>query len=261
MPNTLFPRFRDAIARYPAATPATGRKPAALPENLLFSRDGDLNIYYAPFEYISPQAKVMLLGITPGLTQADVALRTARAAIEAGETDEVILRQARQAAGFSGSMRAPLIEMLDTVGLNDFLGIASCASLFAEHKDWLQSSSAVALPTFLNGKNYDGSKPKMTAHPLLREMISTHLVPLLRRMEDAVIIPLGPKPLQALDWASSTHGVRPRRVLRGLPHPSGSNAERIAYFVGRKPRERLSNRTNAERLDQAKAGIQEALAR
>jgi hypothetical protein len=36
MPNTLFPRFRDAIARYPAATPATvlerqPNTPASLP--------------------------------------------------------------------------------------------------------------------------------------------------------------------------------------------------------------------------------------
>ena len=38
-----------------------------------------------------------------------------------------------------------------------------------------------------------------------------------------------------------------------MPHPSDSNAERIAYFLGRKPREALSNKTNPDKYDQAKA--------
>jgi len=37
--------------------------------------------------------------------------------------------------------------------------------------------------------------------------------------------------------------------LHGLPHPSGANAERIAYFLGRKDRSALSAKTDAARLD------------
>lgn len=43
--------------------------------------------------------------------------------------------------------------------------------------------------------------------------------------------------------------LRHGQVLRGLPHPSGANAERIAYFLGRKPRHKLSTKTRPESLD------------
>jgi hypothetical protein len=45
------------------------------------------------------------------------------------------------------------------------------------------------------------------------------------------------------------------RILAGLPHPSGANAERIAYFLGRKPRESLSRVTDPDALDAAKARL------
>jgi len=253
MTDSLFSRYRDAIARYPRNSANGARKPAALPDDLLLSRDGDLSIYYAPFEYRNPHAKVVLLGITPGLTQADNALRIARAEIEAGSTEQEVLRKARQGAGFSGTMRAPLIEMLDTVGLHTYLAIDSCARLFDEQRDRLQTLSAIAFPTFVAGKNYGGSKPTITGHPTLRDLIASQLVPSLEALRDAVVIPLGPKPETALDWVARHHNIRLTRVLRGMPHPSGSNAERIAYFVGRKPRDTLSNKTAPDKYDRAKA--------
>lgn len=30
---------------------------------------GDVKIYYAPFEYMNPSARIVLVGITPGPTQ------------------------------------------------------------------------------------------------------------------------------------------------------------------------------------------------
>lgn len=259
MPDTLFARYRDAIARYPADLAPTARKPTALPDDLLISREGSLSIYYAPFEFRNPTAKVVLLGITPGLTQADNALRIARSELEAGSPEDVILRKARQGAGFSGTMRAPLIAMLDSVGLNAYLGIESCASLFDEHRDWLQSMSAIVFPTFVDGKNYGGNKPTMTGHPALRGLMASHLAPMLETLQDAVLVPLGPKPEAAVGWVAAHEGVRPPLVLRGMPHPSGSNAERIAYFLGRKSRENLSNKTNPDKYDQAKAAMKALL--
>ena len=38
------------------------------------------------------------------------------------------------------------------------------------------------------------------------------------------------------------------RVLSGLPHPSGANAERIAFFLGRKKREDVSSKVDADRF-------------
>ncbi len=42
------------------------------------------------------------------------------------------------------------------------------------------------------------------------------------------------------------------QVLEGLPHSSGANQERIAYFLGRKERTALSMKTNAFELDRVR---------
>jgi hypothetical protein len=39
MTTSLFSRYRDAIARYPLKSGNGGRQPAALPDDLLLSRD------------------------------------------------------------------------------------------------------------------------------------------------------------------------------------------------------------------------------
>tara|TARA_R110001583_G_scaffold191912_1_gene357798 strand:- start:16829 stop:17005 length:177 start_codon:yes stop_codon:yes gene_type:complete len=46
-----------------------------------------------------------------------------------------------------------------------------------------------------------------------------------------------------------------KRILDGLPHPSGANAERIAYFLGSKSKDALSAKTNANKLDQARESM------
>lgn len=55
--------------------------------------------------------------------------------------------------------------------------------------------------------------------------------------------------------------IQRERVLEGLPHPSGSNAERIAYFLGRKNRGALSSKTNPEKLDRAREVLRRQVAR
>jgi len=49
--------------------------------------------------------------------------------------------------------------------------------------------------------------------------------------------------------------IRAGRVLHGLPHPSGANAERVAYFLGRKERAALSSKTNGAQIDTAREGL------
>jgi hypothetical protein len=72
-----------------------------------------------------------------------------------------------------------------------------------------------------------------------------------RCLSKAVWLPLGPQPTRALDYLCGRGLLDRRQVLDGLPHPSGANAERIAYFTGRKARQALSSKTNPETLDAA----------
>ena len=35
----------------------------------LINKEGNIKIYYAPFDYVNSKAKIMIVGITPGLQQ------------------------------------------------------------------------------------------------------------------------------------------------------------------------------------------------
>lgn len=69
------------------------------------------------------------------------------------------------------------------------------------------------------------------------------------QLANPVYIPLGPKVSEGLRWLVKQGVLKEDRILHGLPHPSGANAERIAYFLGRKERSALSAKTNATQLD------------
>lgn len=48
-----------------------------LPSSLVVSEDGRLQSYNAPFDWTNRQARLVLVGITPGFSQSIVALRMA----------------------------------------------------------------------------------------------------------------------------------------------------------------------------------------
>jgi hypothetical protein len=62
-------------------------------------------------------------------------------------------------------------------------------------------------------------------------------------------------PTKVMQWLTDEGHFRPEQVLAGLPHPSGANAERIAYFLGRKEASRLSAKTNGAALDAARTAL------
>ncbi|MGB3626837.1 MAG: hypothetical protein WA989_13465 [Henriciella sp.] len=95
----------------------------------------------------------------------------------------------------------------------------------------------------------------MTRVPVLQGQLNTWLVEEMRQLPDALYVPLGPKVGEALEWAASRAGIPRAQVLSGLPHPSGASGERIAYFLGRKPKALLSTKTNAARLDAARESL------
>ena len=72
-------------------------------------------------------------------------------------------------------------------------------------------------------------------------------------MSRAVFVPLGDDATRALRYLARNGRIDENRILDGLPHPSGANGERIAYFLGRKTREALSARTDPVKLDRARA--------
>ena len=69
-----------------------------------------------------------------------------------------------------------------------------------------------------------------------------------------------PKVSEALSWLAGRGVLRESHILHGIPHPSGANAERIAYFLGRKDKAALSSRTNGAQIDAARLALAEKMA-
>lgn len=222
------------------------------------AKEGPVSVYYAPFEWVNPQAKVVLVGITPGRTQAANALGEAKRALLEGAQDAEMLRRAKATGAFSGAMRPNLVALLDEIGLQRWLGLPSCLELFGSAAGLLQTASVLQFPVFVNGENYNGT-PDPTKHQLLREMVLQHFAKMCAQLPDAVFVPLGPVPSKVLAWLTTEGLVAQSRVLNGLPHPSGANAERIKYFLGQKARNELSAKTDPNKLDAAKAGLVSAI--
>jgi hypothetical protein len=179
--------------------------------------------------------------------------------MRAGKTQVEALRLAKLTGSFSGAMRANLVSMLDHVGVASLLGLPTCASLFDPARERVHFTSALRYPVFVKGTNYNGS-PDMLRTPVLTSLIDTCLLEEADRLQKAIWLPLGSQPTRALDHLCSRGVLRRSQILDGLPHPSGADAERIAYFVGRKQKNALSSKTNPQVLDAARKKLRAQVA-
>jgi hypothetical protein len=246
-----FERYRDLIR---ATDPDTVATPDAIPSGFLLARAGSVSVHYIPFDYVNTAARVVVVGITPGFVQWKNAVREARRQMDAGVPDAEVLRATKYTGAFSGAIRPNLVALLDHIGLQRWLGIASSASLFGEHAALMHVTATLRHPVFVAGrdgaaKNYNGASPDMVNNPLLQAQMLASFAHEAALLPDALYVPLGPKVGAALDWLAQRGVLDARRILHGLPHPSGANAERIAYFLRRKERAALSSRTDGARID------------
>ncbi len=226
-----------------------------LPKELLLSVNGRYTTYYAPFEFVNESAKVVICGITPGIQQATVAIKAAKEGIEQGLSATEVLRHAKHSASFAGAMRRNLAEMMDFIGLQHWLGIDSCGDLFQTRQDLVHFTSALRNPVLDQSQNFSGGRA-MISNSYLWDQIQTGLVAEIRSLpDDCVFIPLGQGVDAVFEKLASEGVIERNRVLSGLPHASGANAERIAYFCQRKERDQLSDKTNADKLDAAREGL------
>lgn len=249
--EVLLPEFRDRLLDPEA------RKD--FKQSMMMERAKRLSVCYAAFEHINRKAKVVLVGLTPGEQQALRANEAVAEQLSAGASDQEALKAAKVFASFSGPMRANLVALLDSIGLPGKVGIQSTNQLFGERSDLCHFTSALRYPVFVDNKNYSGS-PSILKHPMLKRMVDDHLAKELKLIGGkAWYIPLGRESAQALGYLSAKGVIPETRILDGLPHPSGANAERIAYFLGRKERESLSGKTNPDALDKAKLKLMEKL--
>lgn len=249
--SNLLSRYAPAIV---SATEADIRADVTLGGSLLVERDGPIAISYAPFEHIQTGAKLVIVGITPGAQQAANALLELRRRLRTGATDAEALAAAKVFASFSGPMRANLVAMLDHIGVQRLLGLDTCAALWSESSALVHFTSALRYPVFVDGANFNRQRPILSTPALVR-LLGDCLAEEAEALSTALWVPLGPVATEAVEWIARRGLLPAGSVLSGLPHPSGANAERIAYFLGRKRRESLSIKTNADALDAVRDGL------
>jgi hypothetical protein len=252
----MIARFAPAIIR---VTDFEIRNDPTLAGHLTLDRETSITVNWAPFDHVNPSARIVLVGITPGRQQAVNALIEARRLLHLNASLPTVSEAAKNTASFSGAMRGNLVAQLDHIGIHRFVGIAGCAGLFGADAGLVHYTSALRYPVFVDGENYSG-QPNMIRHRLLRDSMAKYLGEEAKALPNAVWIPLGPRPTEALLWLAEGGILDRNRILDGLQHPSGANAERIAYFLGRKPKSSLSVKTNAATIDAARDSLMRRLA-
>ncbi|WP_249435803.1 hypothetical protein [Paenibacillus sp. Marseille-Q4541] len=211
-------------------------KEELLVEDLLVGREGPVEMYYAPHnEYINPLAKVVLVGITPGWTQMELAYRTTIQSLQKGETFEEACKAAKIAARFAGSMRTNIIKMLEDISLHHYLGIESVSDLFDANCSLLHTTSLLKHPVFVSRKNYNGHSPSLSNSKFLCTKIIHSFPQEMSKLEHPLIIPLGRSVEMVLRQLPEQTMGQGYKYLWGFPHPSGANGHRLKQFESAKP--------------------------
>ncbi len=230
-PN-LFSQFESVIRALPIRD-RFERADLLIPP-LRLHREGALEMYYAPFGSVNPSAAIILLGITPGWTQMEIAHRVARREMENGTAHEESCRLAKQSASFAGTMRTNLVRMLDDLDLPSALDIESTTDLFGSAAPLVHTGSAIRYPVFVNGRNYTGHGPDMLRSQFLRDCVESLLAPELDSVPHALVVPLGNAVSAALEHLCRLGALSAERCLSGFPHPSGANGRRVKDFANRR---------------------------
>ncbi len=233
MTYPLFQHFRTTID---ALTP---RSDTQSPEqDLLLWRheERDMSCYYAPFDHVNHDAKIIIVGITPGRTQMNRALMAAQQALQHNQSDTLTLQQVKQYASLSGSMRSRIVAMLNRLGYADKLGLHCCSQLWAEHHSLVHFCSILKYPIFIKGKDYNG-QVNLHSIPALQHLLMNQFVQDISTISpDALIVPLGEMVANILTELSDTNQIKQplplfEKSVIAPPHPSGANAESIALLL------------------------------
>ncbi|AIF44933.1 hypothetical protein [Virgibacillus sp. SK37] len=204
-----------------------------LNETFLLQEEKNLKVYYSPHnEYVNTAAKIVIVGITPGWQQTKTAYESVIKNLLHCVSKEDILRKAKMAASFSGTMRNNLIQMLDESGVAETLKIGHASTLFSTHRDLIHTTSIIKYPVFHKDKNYTGHHPKIEQSEVLKHYVYTVFPEELNLIRDAaLVIPLG-KAVE--NTISSIMEESKHTLLSGFPHPSGANGHRKKQFVEQK---------------------------
>jgi len=189
-------------------------------KDFLVNKDGNIEIYFAPFDYINSKAKIVIVGITPGLQQMIQSFQVIK--------DGKSLKEVKDLSSFKGSMRTTLIKYMDELKISKILKIKSCESLFNLDSKYLHTTSLVKYPVFDKGKNYSGAN--ILKKKILLDFIEKNFLEELKTLKKSIIVPLGNTVSSTIEYLNSKYNLKLECFLKGFPHPSGANARKNIQF-------------------------------
>lgn len=224
--------YKEVIKKLPLKDKYTREE--LLTSDFLIDKQDKMEIYYAPHnEYINQRARIFIIGITPGFQQMNMAIATARKELELNENIKVIQYKCKVSGRFSGSLRKNIISMLNEIELNKILDINSCDELFSNKDYLLHTVSLIPYSVFVNKQNYTGHTPKLLKNEFLMQYVYDNFVNELQSIKDhkkLLLIPLGKAVEEVLCKLQSDGFIDSKQILRGFPHPSGANVNRISQL-------------------------------
>lgn len=205
--------------------------------DFLLAKESDIEIYYCTHnEYINKEAKVFIIGITPGFQQMNKSIAVARTCLEKNLSFDESAYICKREARFFGIIRRNIIQMLDDLDLNTVLHLGSCEELFSDKDFLLHTTSLIPYAVFINGKNYTGHSPRILKNELLTLFLETYFKPQAAQLQNALIIPLGKGVEEVLSRYTREGIIKEENILLGFPHPSGANGHRLQQFSKNKER-------------------------
>lgn len=248
--NTIIDDKRAALAAIDHSAlvnkpPALRIYPTSAPEDSC-----GIAVYYAPFDSVNLNAKVVLIGITPGESQMQRSWTAAKTASREGKDIAAAISEVKRLSSFNdkrNQMRPNLYVLLEHWGIDAWLGLASGAALFEEGWNLVQTTSLVQFPTFLRGKNYAGKSPGILDHEFLRSVVYERLVPELQSIPNALLLPLGTT-VEFVIRKLFAAGKITNPCIYGMLHPSPNNTYRRKYLCGDR-NEPIPHATNVRTYD------------
>jgi hypothetical protein len=232
--RALFPSYQTVLANFGAS--------AVLHPSTSLDEDTKYRLFYIPFEHVNKSARLVIVGITPGLTQLQKAYDAIKVGTRAGLTPDALLADAKRIGAFGGpSMRPNLVRLINETGISRALGIIDANELWDDRSDLLHATSVVPHAAFHNsGKMFNGSFDEVLNSRALRTSFESDFVPTLSDIRPgAMYIGLGPTPRAALDWCVKRGYIASHQVLGSFPHPSTNSGSQVAIYLGEKPFEYL----------------------
>ena len=208
-------------------------------------RSFDEKIIFEPteFDYVNPMAQVVIVGITPGNSQLDCSRE--------GMSSKEIKRK----YAFAGSMRPNLINLLDYIGVNSFLEIETCKSLWQEDFDKVDMTSLLVEATYELKKN--GEKEmfrhaeKIVKSEKLTKMLEDGFLRNCSKYGSKVLfVACGPGVYDILTKLQTEKRIYGTVV--GIAHPSGANTGRIQCYLGKAKAKDLSYQWCIDKAEEAK---------